>query len=85
MPVHKCTVNKWPLNRRDDSFIGNPDSGILLVIYEEGPGFDLIPAVRITYNEGCNVIMTVTGSASQLRGSELFKIGSCFLGTGQWI
>ena len=26
--------------------------------------------VRITYNEGCNVIMTVTGSASQLRGSE---------------
>ena len=26
--------------------------------------------VRITYNEGYNVIMTVTGSASELRGSE---------------
>ena len=32
--------------------------------------FCLNNTVRITYNEGCNVIMTVTGSASQLRGSE---------------
>ena len=31
---------------------------------------DVTVLVRITYNEGCNVIMTVTGSASQLRGSE---------------
>ena len=29
-------------------------------------------SVRITYNEDSNVIMTVTGGASQLRGSELF-------------
>ena len=28
--------------------------------------------VRITYNEDSNVTMTVTGGASQLRGSELF-------------
>ena len=41
--------------------------------------------VRITYNEDSNVIMTVTVGASQLRGSELFYIGSCFLGTDQWV
>ena len=38
--------------------------------------------VRITYNEGCNVIMTVTGSASQLRGSEFLYNRQLFPGYG---
>ena len=25
-PVHECTKNKWPLDRRDSSFIGNSDN-----------------------------------------------------------
>ena len=32
----------------------------------------IMSSVRITYNEDSNVIMTVTGGASELRGSELF-------------
>ena len=38
------------------------------------------PGVRITYNENSNVIMTVTGGASQLRGSETFLNGQLFSG-----
>ena len=45
----------------------------------------VLQIVRIAYNEDSNVIMTVTRGASQLRGSELFNIGSCFLGTDQWV
>ena len=44
-----------------------------------------VVSVRVTYNEDSIVIMTVTGSASQLRGSELLKIGSYFLGTDKWV
>ena len=32
--------------------------------------FDVLESVRFTYNEASNVIMTVTGSASHMRGSE---------------
>ena len=41
--------------------------------------------VWVTYNEDSNVIVTITGGASQLRGSEFFDIDSCFLGTNQWV
>ena len=34
------------------------------------PAFEDKPRVRFTYNEESNVIMTVTGSTSQMRGSE---------------
>ena len=37
-------------------------------------------SVRITYNEDSNVIITVTGSASQLRGSEIYPHRQLFLG-----
>ena len=37
-------------------------------------------AVRLTYNEDSNVIMTVTGSASQLRGSEFLYNKQLFPG-----
>ena len=36
--------------------------------------------VRFTYNEDSNVIMTVTGSASQLRGSEFLYNRQLFPG-----
>ena len=35
-------------------------------------------AVRVIYNEDSNVIMTVTRSASQMRGSELFRDNQLF-------
>ena len=36
-------------------------------------GFEVVMSfVQITYNEVSNAILTVTGSASQLRGSEFF-------------
>ena len=36
--------------------------------------------VRVTYNEDSNVIMTVTGSASQMRGSRFFRDNQLFPG-----
>ena len=36
--------------------------------------------VRFTYNEDSNVVMTVTGSASQLRGSEFLYNRQLFPG-----
>ena len=37
-------------------------------------------SIRITYNEDSNVTITVTGSASRLRGSEIFRHGQLFPG-----
>ena len=45
-----------------------------------------ISSVLFTYNEDTNVIITVTGSTSQMRCPEyFFETKSCFLGTGQWV
>ena len=40
----------------------------------------LMITVRITYSEERNVIMTVTGGASQMRGSEYFRDKQLFPG-----
>ena len=41
--------------------------------------------VRFTYNKDSNIIVMVTGSASQMKGSEFFDISTCSLGTDQWV
>ena len=43
----------------------------LVTLFKQLSNF-LLRNVRITYNEDSNVIMMVTGGASQLRGSEPF-------------
>ena len=45
----------------------------------------LIIFLRVPYNEDSNVIMTVTGVAFQMRGSEFFEVSSCLLGTDNWV
>ena len=44
-----------------------------------------LECVRFTYNEATNVNMTVTGSASHMRGSECCSHEQLVLGTDQWV